>query len=367
VRIGLLGAWSIDNTGDNILAWAARQAIAARLPQAELLAFAPEFQGPAWGHDFGGRGAGAIRAIPPQRTAGWTRGLDGVVIGGGGLVSFHPSFRCFQPGARWPARVRTVWNAVGSQNTAWYLATREERRRLVACCERLAYLSVRSRSTARLLERCGYGGRVRIVPDPALGAELPGEDRTEAILRRAGAETGEPLIGVSVGNAIGDGATASFYDRLAAAIRTLRMRAVIFPFGQTYGDGSRQRGMAARLPGSLRVRGRIGPFDRWRLIGRMRLYVGCRFHAVLAAYAQNVPFLAVDEYLSDEIATSKIREMCAEYDLEGHWTCPYLPGDPVVKLIRIAAARPSFAAAVAAHRRRLERHYDALVAALTGS
>jgi polysaccharide pyruvyl transferase WcaK-like protein len=365
VRIGLLGAWSIDNTGDNVLAWAARQAIGVRLPRAELLALAPEFAGSLWGHDFGGRGAGPIRSIPPGQTIGWTRGLDGVVIGGGGLVSFHPQFRCFQPGSRWPVGMRAVWNAVGSQNTAWYRGTREERRRLAASCERLAYVGVRSRSTARLLERCGYRGRVRIVPDPALGVELPGEDHTDTILDRAGADAGEPLIGVSVGTAIRDGRTKAFYDRLAAAIRALRMRAVVFPFGLVYGERTSQRAMAARLPGSLMVGGPIHPFDRWRLIGRMRLYIGCRFHAVLAAYAQNVPFLAVDEYLSDDIATSKVRELCAEEGLEAHWTCPYLPTDPAEKLRRIAADPPSFTTAVAALRRRLDRHHDALVTALT--
>ncbi len=307
-----------------------------------------------------------MRAVEPSATPDWARNLDAVVVGGGGLVSFDQRFRPFQltNPSRWPARVRAAWNAVGSQNTEWHSATVAQRKRLAACCERLAYVSVRSRTTATLLARCGYTGSIAVVPDAAIGVTPPSDDQTEAILREAGAEAGEPLVGISVGNAIGQAGTSVFYDRLAEGVAALGMRAIVFPFGNIYGDAEVQQAMASRLRGCLVLREPIRPFDRWRLIGRMRTYVGCRLHAILAAYAQNVPFLAVDEYFSDEIASSKIREFCVDNDLEAHWTCPFLPTDPAAKLSRIWVRRPSFAAAVKAHRRHLDAHYDALVSAL---
>jgi polysaccharide pyruvyl transferase WcaK-like protein len=97
----------------------------------------------------------------------------------------------------------------------------------------------------------------------------------------------------------------------------------------------------------------------------MGLYVGARLHGVLAALAQDVPFLAVDEYFSDEIASSKIRELLVDADLEACWTSPYLPVDPARKLRALAEQRPSFSAFVEAARRALADHHDALVRAIT--
>jgi hypothetical protein len=103
---------------------------------------------------------------------------------------------------------------------------------------------------------------------------------------------------------------------------------------------------------------------RWQLVGRMQLYVGARLHGVLAALAQEVPFLAVDEYFTDDLASSKIRELLVDADLALHWTSPYLPGDPARKLRAIVARGAAFAPFLAGARQALTVHHDALVRAI---
>lgn len=366
MQLGLLGAWSIDNPGDVILHVAVRQALGERLRDARLIAFAPQFPQRFWRHDFRGRGAGAIRPIRPGGTVAWASPLDAVVIGGGGLIGFTPTFACFQtPGsARWPRHVRAAWNALGHQSPRSARLSPEQRRRLVACCERLSYLSVRSLRTAEVIERCGYRGPIAVVPDPAIGLRLPGPDRTPSILRAAGAEAGEPLVGISVGRAILDARCAAFFDDVAASASRLGMRTLVLPFGGVYGDAAAQREIVRRMPRTLVLRQPIPPLDTWRLVGALCGYVASRFHAMLAAYSQDVPFVVLDEYVSRSEQSSKILEFCADNGLAGRWTSPFGGEWPGRRLRRALLDGGSFAAALVTKRRELARHHDALAKAL---
>ena len=53
-RIGFLGAYSIDNTGDQVLGYAVRQAFRKRLPHAELVLLSPALKGDFWRHAWTG-------------------------------------------------------------------------------------------------------------------------------------------------------------------------------------------------------------------------------------------------------------------------------------------------------------------------
>ncbi len=140
----------------------------------------------------------------------------------------------------------------------------------------------------------------------------------------------------------------------------------MFPFSHIQGDDQLPDLVAAQLPAARIVRARLAPLVLWRLIGRLDFYVGCRYHAMLAAFAQQVPFVVLDEYLRDAMASSKTREFIADVGLEPHYLCPYLPGSPSWKLEELVRARAhvAFGGRLEELRARLRVHYAELVAAL---
>lgn len=378
-RIGLLSASSIDNAGDVLVGYAARQALRAALPGCEVQAFAPVLPHAFWGHEFSrARGLdGDITPVPPSGPLDWADGLDALVVGGGGLILSEAGFAPFLLGdpARWDGRVPAAWNGLCSQNTPSHLAGLAPHYAAVrACCERLRYVSVRNATTERFLRRCGYAGPIHVVPDPALLLDVPADPRELhlAALAACGIDPARrrPLIGVSVGGAVTDPHAAGFFAELLPAIdaaaRELGADVVLFPFGQVYGDAAYQLRAAAAIPSARVLRTPLDALGLWRLIGHLDVYVCTRLHAMLAAFAQDVPFLVLDEYLSDEIASSKIREFVVDGGLEPLYLCPSLSRHPAAKLRALLHGRAdvSFASGVALLRERLQAHYRDMIAAL---
>jgi hypothetical protein len=378
-RIGFLGAVSLDNAGDAIVGYAGRQALRALVPDAEQVVFSPAFPHEFWHHAWDrDRGIDTeIVSVPADDTMAWAADLDALVIGGGGIVNLDPSFRPFLLGRpeRWSAAQPAAWNGVGSQNQPWYAgAHRDGYEAVRQCCEQLRYVGVRNRTTLSFVRRCGFEGEVHVIPDPALGLEIPAD--VDARVDRAFAELGvDParlLIGVSIGPSIKDPRTQPFFRALLATLAALhgdpalRIQFVVFPFSHMQGDDEIVDTVAGELPGAVVVRRRLAPLELWRLIGRMGVYIGCRYHAMLAAFAQNVPFVVLDEYLSDTIASSKTREFIADLGLEPHYLCPYLPSSPAWKLEELVRARTSvsFAGRLAELRGRIRAHYTRMIAAL---
>lgn len=371
-RLGFLGAFSIDNPGDALVGYAGRQALRALVPDAEQVTFAPAFPHPFWGHATDrARGIDTeLVAVPASTDMSFARDVDALIIGGGGIINLDPAFRPFLLGD--PERYDgppAAWNGVCSQNQPYYAAehaaTYEAVRR---CCERLRRVAVRNRTTATFVRRCGYEGPLHVIPDPTLLLDVPAgvEGAVDALLDELGVDRGRPTAGVSLGPALLDERTRRFFGELFVALRRLPAQLVVFPFGPVHGDDQLVDAVAAELPGARAVRRRLAPLEVWRLVGRMSFYVGCRFHAVLAAFAQDVPFVVLDEYLSDQMASSKTREFIADTGLEPHYLCPFLPGSPAWKVENLFAARAavSFARRREELRARLRAHYAELVAAL---
>src|SRR5690606_6956843 len=138
---------------------------------------------------------------------------------------------------------------------------------------------------------------------------------------------GRPLVGLSLGAAISSPPADRFFTALEAELRGLLPDCdlVFFPFSRMQDDVTAACALAGRL-GARVVTDALSPLALWSLIGRLDAYVGSRFHGVLAAYTQNVPIVAIDEYLRDAIASSKIRELIVDRELEVHYVCPFLPG-----------------------------------------
>jgi polysaccharide pyruvyl transferase WcaK-like protein len=376
-KIGFLGAYSIDNTGDQVLGYAVRQAFRERVPGADQVVLSPELRGDFWRHAWTvERGIDAeIRKIPAGDSTRWAKGLDAVVIGGGGLVRLEPDFRPFLLGeaSDWDPRVPAAWNAVGAEGAPAYLADQRPAYRAVKrCCEALAYVSVRNETSARFVRRCGFTGSLLIVPDPTMLLSLPpaDKDRGDVILRDAGVDTGKFVIGLSVGASIRGGRAEYFYKELFSALasRAEPKEIVLFPFGHIYGDAELQRIALRALPGAKLIEAPLSALDRWRLIGALDLHVCTRYHAMLAAFAQDVPFLVLDEYLSDSSGTSKIREFVVATELDAFYLCPYLSVRPRQKLANATTLfqEPdfSFKARLQAFQQELGTHYDAMTLAL---
>ncbi|MGN6110938.1 MAG: polysaccharide pyruvyl transferase family protein [Kofleriaceae bacterium] len=378
-RIGFLGAFSIANAGDAIVGYAGRQALRERVPGAEQVVFAPAFPHAFWDHAWDReRGIDAeIVSVPATSDLGWARELDALVIGGGGILNLDPSFRPFLLGDpdRWDPARPAAWNGVCSQNQPWYAGAHAETYEVVRrCCERLRYVAVRNRTTLAFVRRCGFEGEVHLIPDPALLLDVPPEvdEVVDAALDEIGADRDRLLVGVSIGPSIRDPRTAPFFRDVLGSLAALsrdpahRAQLVVFAFSHIQGDEQIQDAVAAHLPGALVIRRRLPPLALWRLIGRMGFYVGCRYHAMLAAFAQGVPFVVLDEYLSDAMASSKTRELIADLGLEPHYLCPYLPGSPSWKIEQLFHARDrvSFAGRLDELRARLRTHYGQLVTAL---
>jgi hypothetical protein len=378
-RIGFLGAFSIDNAGDAIVGYAGRQAVRALVPDAEQFVYAPAFPHEFWHHAWDrDRGIDAeITPVPADDTMDWARDLDALVIGGGGIINFDPSFRPFLLGRpeRWDRSRAAAWNAVCSQNQPWYAGARSESHDAVrTCCEKLRYVAVRNRTTLTFVRRCGFEGEVHVVPDPALAMVVPPgvDERVDDILRELGVTGDRLLVGISVGPSITDARTTQFFRELFAALAALqrnsaaRLQFIVFPFSHLQDDDQITEAVAKNLTDALVVRRRLGPLELWRLIGQMDVYLGSRYHAMLAAFAQNVPFLVLDEYLSDTMGSSKTREFIADLGLEPHYLCPYLPTSPAwkVDLVFGARARISFIKRLAEMRTRIGAHYARMVTAL---
>ena len=375
-RIGFLGAYSIDNAGDQLLGYAVREAFRERLPGVKQTLYAPAFRGDLWKHAWDAeRGLGVpIERVPADDSVRWAKGLDAVVVGGGGILRLEPDFRPFQLGdpKKWDRDVPAAWNALGAEATPAHLAAHQaDYARVARCCETLSYVSVRNELTARFVRRCGFRGEVHVVPDPALLLELPESDFAERTLRAAGVDTSAFVVGLSVGTSLRDARTSHFYTDLFGALSKLTAKRAIelaiFPFGDMYGDTELQRMALSALPGAKLVETKMSALDRWRLVGALDLHVCTRYHAVIAALAQDVPFLVMDEYLTDATASSKIRELVVEHALEAFYLSPHLSLRPAAKLdnaLSILDGEFSFEAPLATMRKRLRAHYDAMIASL---
>lgn len=403
MRVGFLGAYSIDNPGDALIGLATRCAIAQRCPEAEHQLLAPAFPEPLWRHEHGvDRGLG-LPITPVAASPGplpWAQDLSALIIGGGGILSPEPSFRPFLLGLGAddvaPPSVPAAWNAVCSQGLAPYLSGHAEGyaaiRRSAAA---LRHVSVRNRSTATFLRACGYHGPLHVVPDPAIGLDLPLplpglpplaalDHEVDDALVEAGAtpaDLGRRLVGVSLGRAIADPRAEGFFSDLldtlvAQGAGPIPTEIVVFPFGAIYDDLLWQHHAASALAGHARHRSvplrvhlvarQLSPLVLFRLISRLHFYLCTRLHAMLAAYTQDVPFLILDEYLSDDVITSKIREFIVDRGLWPFYLCPYLSTTPGWKLRALLNNLPSisFKKGITEDRLALSAHFDALCSAL---
>ena len=363
MRVGVLGAWSIDNPGDVVIGMATRHVLRTRLPGAEVVAYAPRLPGPHWGHQFDAARGGDGGIVPVEvDDFAWAHRLDTLIVGGGGIVIPDERFSTFLLTDPWQGPV-AAWNAVCSQGTPVGQFTPELRLRVRRCCEQLAYVSVRNRTTARFLRACGFEGDVRVVPDPAFGdiSLLPAEPLP-----------GFP-IALSLGKSFLDPAAAPFYASLADALEELmhgpqRATLYLLPFGSVYGDRSAQEAVARRFP-DCRVLHPKSPLEAWRAVGSMRLHITSRLHGVVAALTQNVAFLAIDEDRGVAAGSSKMRDLLSDAGLDDYGVVPTVADTVHPAIERACAVADSTGSRsgdfLELTRARLDDHWTALLDAVS--
>jgi hypothetical protein len=143
---------------------------------------------------------------------------------------------------------------------------------------------------------------------------------------------------------------------------------LVFGFGHIYGDDRVAEALAKALPRAHLLARRLEPLELWRLAGRLDFHVCTRFHALLAALAQDRPFLVLDEYRRAAGDSSKIHALCRAEGLMTRYLAPYLSERPAPRLVEnleaARAGRTTFAPLVATLRARVTRHFADLAAAL---
>ncbi|MEM8960973.1 MAG: polysaccharide pyruvyl transferase family protein [Acidobacteriota bacterium] len=359
--VRLHGAFSIANTGDQLLQVATRQALKHHAPDWRVELSAPQLPDPFWRHRWdASRGHGvAIQPTPidPDGWSGWTE-TELLVLGGGGLISRDPRFAAFFPTTTIP----TAWNAIGFHHAAAIDGWTGE---MADCITRSArdarYCSVRDRRSAELLADRGVTD-VAIVPDPCLALELPAF-KSESNARRT--------IGISPGRAFR--LRPAFATRFLVSLDRLAGRydcdLVFFAFTPLY-DPDIAAQAAEEIPRARFVTP-TDALDTWRRVGELDGYITSRYHGAIAALAQRVPLLVIDEYRNARAQRSKLTELFGDVHPDDVHANPNIvfpfdeqdDADQALEWLFDNESTPTLDTA----RQRLDQHWHDLVAALDRS
>jgi polysaccharide pyruvyl transferase WcaK-like protein len=342
MRIALWNGSSLDNLGDRLIDRVSRCELDKRLADASFETFSP------W----------PSPAVPPvriDRDGRWSgeRQFDAIVIGGGALLIgppfVHPSLQtCFL--GPYPDRFRDpspiVWSAVASDGQPSASFAEPWRAYVRAACERLSYRSVRDRSTLDLLDSCGVADQISVVPDPVMlvSTPRPRDPRREG-RRRIGFVPGMsghsewfmsqleapcddaswnaevcvrlPKGKLSIEPALLAERLRTFVAGMSESTDHLRRRddLEVCAFGPVYGDDATVVALSQALGCPIVHLADPNGADAIEWIASLDCLIASRFHACVLALAVGTPFVAVDPYLNDVTATSKIRELMADAGL----------------------------------------------------
>ncbi|GAE87564.1 polysaccharide pyruvyl transferase family protein [Acetivibrio straminisolvens] len=340
MRIGLLGAFGVNNTGDNLVAIATKAAIEERIKDADITVFSPQISAFT---DISKKNESDLSwcAVDLKKEEFWREiyDYDALIIGGGGLLVPVAEFEPFIfhgthiDLTRLP---KTAWNALGSQwaPTAspklaeWYA-------KLKKATDKVDYISVRSITTCRLLENTGCPkDKINLVSDPVIGLSIENSEQMESEFeKRFHIDRERQVLGVSVGPEIMQASLKLFMTELAKAINALNSKGVqtiIFPFGLMYGDDIACKELAKLCPGSFLVEDVLSPIETWTLVGMFDAYITVRYHGMVSAVSRNTPALALDCYLSNDTAGSKLRDFIWQCGLDNYYMSPMISvcGEP---------------------------------------
>ena len=333
LRVALWNGSGLDNLGDRLIDLVTRRELTRRLPNAECETFTP------W------PGLYCNKRLTIDRDGHWA-GEDkfhAIVIGGGSLIT-GPPFA--EPGSQYfllgpyPEKFRDrcpiIWSSICS-NTQFLAPLRESWRHFICgAADRMTLRTVRNERTKLFLQDCGVTSTIEVVPDVAILATSPNASYFESVDRPIVAVTvGRPTFPTTFLEYMNECAKADFEninsdlvqltnrnegekfsddvyaDQVSEILRPLSrwFQLMIIGFGAMYGDHISAARVAARLPEARHVvlRDPSGT-DAIQLFRSANCIVASRLHACVLAIATGTPFVAIDHYYEDLVATSKIAE-----------------------------------------------------------
>ncbi|HVR89776.1 MAG TPA: polysaccharide pyruvyl transferase family protein [Novosphingobium sp.] len=284
--VGIVGTFDVENYGDLLFPLIAEAELTTRLPGVTLRAYAPTAPAQPW----------PFVVIPAARLAHEASELCTMLIGGGQLVRFDPTYPvtlgegvfapdlyCLHPAlAAEAASVPLVWNAIG----AWAGSPRCSSReaifgRLIAGS---AMVGVRDEPTRAIFTRMASGTPIELVPDTAFGLSAlwpRAGDSPEQLRWRAeqGLDGGYVVVQA-------DRRIARHLDILAELQRRLGSRMVVLPVCRCHGD--RAEGFPALDCDTDRVGGWPSPHRIREIIAGADLVVASSLHAAITAVSYGV-------------------------------------------------------------------------------
>ncbi|EPR10506.1 polysaccharide pyruvyl transferase family protein [Ruminiclostridium papyrosolvens] len=348
-KIGLLGLFGINNTGDNLEAMATKSLLEKELGDVDISCFSINLSTMARSL-LGQQRRGPLECITQPayllKEEFWESiyDYDALIMGGGGLLVPLPEY---DPILLYGSQIKherlpkTAWNAVGSiwsplndkKLSEWYLKIKE-------ATEIIDYTSVRSITTQRLLELAGCATEmINRVPSLVTAMEMSCPELINEIEVKYNLDKNKYLIGISIGSEITRPPLKQFLEELAKTLNQLQhsisegAKIIIFPVGEMYDDGAACKILADLCPDAYLVTEKLTPTQIWLLVGRMDAYLSMRYHSIISAIAQSVPTLALDCYLGNETLGSKLRDLMWESELEEFYFSPIIEicGEPQLR------------------------------------
>ncbi len=348
-KVGLIGMFGINNAGDNLEAMATKFLLEKQLKDVDISCFSINLSTMSRTL-LGKQRMGSLECVTKpaylEKEEFWNTiyDLDALIMGGGGILLPIPE--C-DPILLYGSHInikrvpKTAWNAVGSnwaplndrKLLGWYSKIKE-------AVDILDYVSIRSITTQRLLERSGcMPEKINRVPSLVTAMELDQPELLSELETKYGIHKNQRLIGISIGPEITRNPLDKFINALAKTINEIQTnlsedyKIIVFPVGEMYGDGAACRMLGELCPDSCVVAKELTATQVWLLIGRLDAYLSMRYHGVVSAIAQSVPTLVLDCYLSNETLGSKLRDLVWDSELEEFYFSPIIEicGDPLFR------------------------------------
>lgn len=296
-RVGISGSYGGLNLGDEAILEAILRPLRDDLG-ADVVVFSRDAADTTRRHRVA---AVPVRAIGKDDAREIVRGLDLLILGGGGILYDDEAHRF----------LREVWLAhelgvpvVVYGVSAGPLRDPSARAAVRDALSRCAAVTVRDRHAQALLQDLGVDQPVRVTADPALlldPAELPSD-----ALRRDGLDLDAldgPLIGISVrepGPAAPDLDIGHYHALVANTadylIQRIDAEIVFVPMERKMVDVQHSHAVLAKMQHAARARVLTREYSAGgmlALVGRFEMAIGMRLHFLIFAARMGVPFVAL--------------------------------------------------------------------------
>jgi polysaccharide pyruvyl transferase WcaK-like protein len=370
VRIGLWGTFDVPNYGDALFPRIGRAELLRRIPQAQVLHFAPFGREHPTRFD-GGDPAETLGRYAPDRLATLADQLDCVIVGGGEIIHDHdwelaphygrphqdltalaPSrFFIDGLGPDLEEECPVMWHAVGVP----FDIPKDQRARYREALAPRPYVTVRDEVSKERLEAAGVEGVV-VVPDPAvLLTRILSRDLLDRRLRYLRAIGAFPVRGEALA-VQGSRVLMDSVDALAPAVDALAtdlgVPVVLLETGPTHGDGEFADAMQARMGVPVHRVSEVGIEDVAAAIAGSAGFVGNSLHGNITAFVFSKPHVILG--MKGE---SKLRGFARMVGIEGSLATQAADIPPA---FRGAAERGPRTDVLGRLQARADRHFDRL-------